>query len=76
MKQTVYALSPLIAGLGSCLSIWCDDMAKQIVFVIMCDLEKAIGAFHSFEGLILLGFIPLSGMEASTEARQGLFQND
>ena len=35
MKQTVYALSPLIAGLGSCLSIWCDDMAKQIVFVII-----------------------------------------
>ena len=121
-KTIIYALSPLIAGLGSCLSIWCNNMAKQIVFVIifgttsgkfmikrpnsnvhielswfinwcgniisdlsltymfpvlcdiinMCDLEKAIGAFHSFEGLILLGFIPLSGMEISTRAHSTL----
>ena len=34
-KQIIYALSPLIAGLGSCLSIWCNNMVKQIVFVII-----------------------------------------
>ena len=34
-KQIIYALSLLIAGLGSCLSIWCTNMAKQIVFVII-----------------------------------------
>ena len=35
MKQIIYALSSLTAGLGSCLSIWCNNMAKQIVFVII-----------------------------------------